>query len=126
MVESKCCTFVVGSTEQLWGAGAAIGLREGQTAGVLGVIAGRAQGCRQVRVVGVAVPVTSNGVPALARPPHVICNVTHKFSQCRFRTHLWGTLSCLPSCLPQHLSQVMYPDMQVEGSGGVRSLPVRK
>ncbi len=79
-MESESCTFVIGSTEQLWGAGAAVGLGKGQGAGVLGVIAGRAQWRGQIRVVGVAVPVISNGVPALARPPHVICTATHILS----------------------------------------------
>ena len=97
----EACTFMIGSTEQLWGAGAAIGLREGQAAGVLGVIAGRAEGRRQIRVVGVTVAVVPNCVPALTCPPHVICDFSHKFSHanrgflCEARSH---------ACLAAHCS----------------------
>ena len=59
-------TLVVSITEELWGAGAAIGLREGQAAGVPGVVAGRAQGRRLIWVVGVARPMLPNVIPALA------------------------------------------------------------
>ena len=71
---------MVSGTEQLWSAGAAIGLREGHAAGVLGIVAGRAQGRCLVWVMGVTCPVLPNLIPPLACPPHVICTATIKFT----------------------------------------------
>jgi hypothetical protein len=72
---SEGCTLVVGFAKQLWGAGAAIRLREGQAAGVARIIAGRAQRSRLMRVMRIRDVMSIDLIPALACPPHVICSI---------------------------------------------------